>query len=910
VAESETLKIFIEAVTQGAVDEINNVVRAEGDLIRETQRTSVSFTELNQGISLIQRGFSAFKTAASALFGALDQAAKVEGLSRSFENLQSSIGSSATSKLERLKEATGGLASELELMQAANNAVILGIDDGTGKFEEATTAVIKLAQASGVDATEALKVLTEGVGRQSTEMLNNIGIIVKADEAYKGLDKNATQAAKTQAFAATAFQQAIDKAKNLPDVLESGATAAIKVTKSFENLRNEFVKNLSSNQNLARELNKLSDIIDDIDTKQLAREIGDIGAAATEATSRVLKFVDSIAKISQSLTNQGVSQNVGGALLSAAKKNPIFGPIIIAAEAAENKVNEFAKGLGVIVDESYNAVGALGNISGEGGSAFGGGGGGFNGVSDAAKKAADEVKAFKQTIDEAANSASLDAIKNALDIKIDSGTRTGFNELLEEFRRVSADGIRLGLSEGLRDSELADQHIAIVNNPIVEDYKQQMADAAEENAAKEAEARKAQIIETINFWKGVADEVVDGVVAIKEILGASFSFDFQPGQSNELITALKERKTEADKIKQTGNQIAVTAGNVAGAFFGVPFAGTFASEFKQALGLDKIDPFNLTVDALFSKKNAGANARENFKKFFNEIISDLDLNFIDFFEIPGGRHAFDPIVDEFGNATTQIDQKLSQLQIPQELMESFLGLGNAFDAAFDFEDLDGLAGQFGQILALNLQNVQGLNDFQLLLQSAGISAEELKQGLENAFLTGDLAAADFLFSTAQINELFTQGIPNAIGATDIAFQNFIEGGLSSGREAYDALGDVGAEAIEKLGDEASFEDLQNLLLEQGASVDEVTKFFEVLAQVGIGSIEDLKNVTVIQTAQIIDELNKLNFGFVDPIEKVEELTQTLEQIPEKLVTDYEIRVRVTGDPIPSEVDQGLGRIAA
>ena len=47
----------------------------------------------------------------------------------------------------------------------------------------------RLGQAIGVDTAHALESLTTGMGRQSKLMLDNLGIIVKTEDAYKNYAK-------------------------------------------------------------------------------------------------------------------------------------------------------------------------------------------------------------------------------------------------------------------------------------------------------------------------------------------------------------------------------------------------------------------------------------------------------------------------------------------------------------------------------------------------------------------------------------------------------------------------------------------------------------------------------------------------------------------------------------------------
>jgi len=85
--------------------------------------------------------------------------------------------------LEELNFATKGTISNFELMANANKALLLGLD------QEALPQLFKNAaivgRAAGRTTTEAIEDITLGIGRQSRMILDNLGIILKAEDVYK-----------------------------------------------------------------------------------------------------------------------------------------------------------------------------------------------------------------------------------------------------------------------------------------------------------------------------------------------------------------------------------------------------------------------------------------------------------------------------------------------------------------------------------------------------------------------------------------------------------------------------------------------------------------------------------------------------------------------------------------------------
>ena len=132
--------------------------------------------------------------------------AKTEGVANGFDSLSRSIGGSADS-LDKLKASTNNTVSNFELMKEANNAVMLGVVKSDDEMAQLFDTAQRLGQALGVDTVDSIQSLVTGMGRQSKRMLDNLGIIVKSQDAYDRyadkLDLSAsslTDAQKKEAF--------------------------------------------------------------------------------------------------------------------------------------------------------------------------------------------------------------------------------------------------------------------------------------------------------------------------------------------------------------------------------------------------------------------------------------------------------------------------------------------------------------------------------------------------------------------------------------------------------------------------------------------------------------------------------------------------------------------------------------
>jgi hypothetical protein len=170
------------------------------------------------------------------------QASKVESMSRAFNTLTGGTEDSSIA-FNKLQQATNGTMSEFDLFQQANNAMILGVSKNSDEMAEMFDIAQRLGRALGRDTASSVESLITGIGRQSRLMLDNIGIIVKSQEAYDkyaqklGISSDKlTDAQKKQAFLEATMESARAKANTLGAETESTQDAFDRLSSSTENL--------------------------------------------------------------------------------------------------------------------------------------------------------------------------------------------------------------------------------------------------------------------------------------------------------------------------------------------------------------------------------------------------------------------------------------------------------------------------------------------------------------------------------------------------------------------------------------------------------------------------------------------------------------------------------------------------
>jgi len=915
------IKVVVDA--QGAVKVFNDLGEEIDKTGKKTEKADSSFGKLgaaivtlNQGVQLLGSAFRTVTGLAGTLFSSLEEAGRIEGLTTSFDNLQESVGNFADETLAGLRTATQGLVSDLDLIQQANQAVLLGLP--TEGFDDLAAAAVKLGAATGRTATEALSDLVTGLGRSSALILDNLGIIVKASEAQTafadsiGVTVDAlTEEQKAQAFRFLAIEKIQEANERLADVEITAARAATQVTVAVENQTSAFLQAFSGSETLGGSLSDLADTIAGIDIEQFAADVAGLTAIFIDLANITLPFVirqfeafnDGLSVVAvivsdladKRFPNLARAQDVvakskvfeslergserarksfdklNKILEQTGKETSVSSKIVEQAEKAFDKLSQTVEA-GTADQELFNiALEVFGPL-----------------LDDLKDKSSDAAGAFgvlakeiKKTTDEAGKKKAIDELAKSLeeiDKIIDRLTGVdGVDDLTQIFGQL-----KVQLDAGIITNE---QFRESIKNLIIP-----LSDTAE-NAKLATDALRGipGAISDINktgvdsdLFTGISEGIGQAIgQGLKDAFGALFAGDFNRdvltdlgGELGSIVGASFGEKLGEQLGEKFSAQLGDTFGDVLG-----PIGEALGSELGSFVGEQIVGGI---VGAFGGGEDPGKLSREALDDFFDDLLDPARLKLV----IDGNLQEIESfLVNEVGKFGVEGAQPFEgffenlDLGTAQGIaaFEGFAGVGRAFA---DILREIGIAGeQVGGILANNLGG--SLNNLQLLLQATGVSLESLKEAINEAFLAGTISAKEFLSSQRGIENVFKQGIPDGIGLVNKAFENLVSGGIASGRLALDALGDLAVEAIEK--GLPSLEALQQSLIEAGFDVDDVTNLFEQLGAQGIKSLEDLKTIGLEQTAAVISALEDLGFAFEDPIEKAEDLKETLDAITDKEV---------------------------
>lgn len=219
------------------------------------------------------------------------QATALAPLAQSFERLQGGA-VNAERTLQSLRGATRGLVSDSDLLRATNSATQLQLSRFGADMSQLTGVAVTLGRAVGRDATSAIDDLVGALGRGSTEVLDNLGIQLKLNEAYDiygdRIGKTASQLTdleKKTAFVTIGMERAQEAADRLGEAEFTVWENATRVTTILSDMAVEALSAGNQSKGLAGVLSDVADALDRI------RKVGGLGLGVRSAVDAAGKYL-------------------------------------------------------------------------------------------------------------------------------------------------------------------------------------------------------------------------------------------------------------------------------------------------------------------------------------------------------------------------------------------------------------------------------------------------------------------------------------------------------------------------------------------------------------------------------------------------------------------------------------------
>lgn len=199
---------------------------------------------ISGAIAIVTTGLSIMSKA----FELGEEAAKLQRLADAGDEVARQYGGSMDLIIEKVREASLGAVSEMDIIRSANKAMMLGLGADADQLANLMEIAAFRGRAMGVSTTQAFDDIVRGVGRASPLILDNLGIVVKlgdVNEEYAAsvgkTVQQLTAAEKKQALLNAVLSEGNQMLADAGGLAEDNATAYERWNAELENTKNSLV---------------------------------------------------------------------------------------------------------------------------------------------------------------------------------------------------------------------------------------------------------------------------------------------------------------------------------------------------------------------------------------------------------------------------------------------------------------------------------------------------------------------------------------------------------------------------------------------------------------------------------------------------------------------------------------------
>lgn len=265
-----SLVFKIGADTAEIIDGVNKVNSKLSTMPQELERVQSRAATWGSFVGNVMADVAAKvgRLAVDAIGDLVTRSEKMSSVGSSFDRLTGTVGETGEAFLKVSRGAAKGLISDLDLMQAANKGILLGLPMTSQSFGKMAETAIVLGRAVGQGPNKSLDDLMIALGRSSPLILDNLGLTVKVGEANDkyaaqlGKSSSAlTEAEKKTAFYNAAMSAAEQKVASLGGIQSQSTDILTKVKVAWDNLLDRMAKAISSSPVLQKALEGLSSVL-------------------------------------------------------------------------------------------------------------------------------------------------------------------------------------------------------------------------------------------------------------------------------------------------------------------------------------------------------------------------------------------------------------------------------------------------------------------------------------------------------------------------------------------------------------------------------------------------------------------------------------------------------------------------
>ncbi len=295
-----------------AVRDSNKATALKGSIMRDASASAGGLAGSLSGLTATMGGPAGIIAAATAgAFAISELASKADSLAQRSMQL-TAVFANVPIPIEAARRQTQGLVTDFDLARLASDAVSLQITENSKEFANLSEALAKLGARRGVDALKSIEDGFSAIGRNSTELLDNLGVTLKVsqaqDEYARSLGKTTkelTDVEKAEAFREVATRKVIDAARGVTLDTDGAAAAVRRFNVELQNIQDQALGGSAATVSLAEGLRQVASTGEISTTKirnqgvaaaELKNQLRDLGVSSLDLVLSNQKLADAAGK--------------------------------------------------------------------------------------------------------------------------------------------------------------------------------------------------------------------------------------------------------------------------------------------------------------------------------------------------------------------------------------------------------------------------------------------------------------------------------------------------------------------------------------------------------------------------------------------------------------------------------------
>ncbi len=248
-------------VIKQVANDVQGLESTTQDLSDSALSSSAGFDMLGVSAGTLSLALSTVTLAASAFVAAFnfgEIAAGNERLRESGAQLAAGYGESLDRIITKVRAASLGTVSDMDIIASANKAMMLGVGGNAEQLANLMEIAAFRGRAMGLSTSQAFDDMTRGIGRMSPMILDNLGIVVDAESTYvkyaQSIGKTSnelTRNEKVQALLNRVIEEGNRQLEEAGGLVEDNASKYEKFNAELENAKNSLIENTVGMSGLA-----------------------------------------------------------------------------------------------------------------------------------------------------------------------------------------------------------------------------------------------------------------------------------------------------------------------------------------------------------------------------------------------------------------------------------------------------------------------------------------------------------------------------------------------------------------------------------------------------------------------------------------------------------------------------------